>query len=168
MEQEERPLECATCQRKVEVTYHKLIQGVKNSFYCCSTCPHLRKKLGETPLDINNLSSSVCNHCHTSLESISKGQPVGCFECYKVFEKEILDYLTATKKIAFNPHLSVEKKSSFHVGKSPEESFNQSLAKRLEAFHQSLSEALVKENYEQAAWLRDQIEELQKKTDEQR
>ena len=58
--------------------------------------------------------------------------------------------------------------SILHVGKSPETEPLQLSQSRLNALNEDLGEALKGENYEQAAWLRDQINSLPWKTDERR
>jgi protein arginine kinase activator len=52
------------------------------------------------------------------------------------------------------------KKPYLHVGKTPVQEADISSASRIVNLNEALKEALNKENYEQAAWLRDQIKAL--------
>lgn len=55
------------------------------------------------------------------------------------------------------------KKQYLHAGKSPDQTVEVSAASRIVSLNEALKEALKKENYEQAAWLRDQIKALTEK-----
>jgi protein arginine kinase activator len=56
--------------------------------------------------------------------------------------------------------LAAKKVQQVHIGKSPTKPLVIPIASRLTSLNEALNEALKKENYEQAAWLRDQIKKL--------
>ncbi|MCB1083246.1 MAG: UvrB/UvrC motif-containing protein, partial [Simkania sp.] len=58
------------------------------------------------------------------------------------------------------------KNSSFHVGSTPQTNQKELNSCRLNSLNEALSDALKGENYEQAAWLRDQINSLMENTHE--
>jgi protein arginine kinase activator len=62
--------------------------------------------------------------------------------------------------------ISVKKNQTLHMGKSPHASMAPPASGRLTTLNEALNEALKKENYEQAAWLRDQIKALIEKEKE--
>lgn len=87
------------------------------------------------------------------------GASLGCKTCYDVFEDIIFAELQSAKKLP--ARISLTKKSSpIHIGKSPGESVEINPATRLLALNEALTETLQREDYEQAALLRDQIKEL--------
>jgi protein arginine kinase activator len=54
------------------------------------------------------------------------------------------------------------------MGKSPGKQPSYTLSDQLHSLNASLNESLKRENYEQAAWLRDQIKALKEKTDDRK
>lgn len=94
---------------------------------------------------------------------------MGCSECYQVFEDVILPEMLAAGKLP--PRLATAKKTiPIHIGRAPGESQELNPSLRLLALNEALNETLKREDYEQAAWLRDQIKALteqpEKKSDE--
>jgi protein arginine kinase activator len=88
--------------------------------------------------------NKVCHTCGMSLSEVqSKGQ-LGCPQCYEVFGPELQYFFTKAQG------------GTEHVGKHPRQEESDLLA-TLEEF---LDESIKKEDYEQAAALRDQIKEL--------
>ena len=102
-------------------------------------------------------------NCQTTLENVFMGYPLGCRECYSIFEHIILKELIKTGKV---PKQLIPKDTiknvALHVGKSPYVAKDDLTIKKIGSLHEALNEALKKENYEQAAWLRDQINTLKK------
>lgn len=141
----DRPLECSSCSKETVVKYSEVVDGKVTAFVCCQECPTLQSRLhGKTQLEPTELKQQgmCCGNCGTDLQAIKTGSLLGCFECYNVFEDVIRNELG---------------QQNSHVGRSkaaPE------LSNRLTELNLELNEALKKENYEQAAWLRDQIQEL--------
>ena len=53
-----------------------------------------------------------------------------------------------------------EREAALHTGRTPGETAKVSPAMRLVSLNEALNETLSREDYEQAAWLRDQIKKL--------
>jgi protein arginine kinase activator len=161
----ERPIECSECKRAVAVRYTEIVGNDLTEVYMCSECPILRHRLHGTP-HLEKVGGQevretelACGNCGTSLEAIRLGNPLGCSVCYEVFDDIILPELAAAHKIP-QRLASTRKLSSAHVGRSLGEVHEISPSLRLLALNEALNEMLKSEDYEQAAWLRDQIKAL--------
>jgi len=135
----------------------------------CKDCPILRQKLhghslthdGESYLRETGLA---CGNCGTTADEIKMGSSLGCGLCYEVFDELIISDLQSQGKILQKVNAS-KKTMPLHLGRSPGQIAEVSPAAKLLSLHQALHETLSREDYEQAAWLRDQIKAL---TDEKR
>jgi protein arginine kinase activator len=161
----ERPLECGECKRPIYVRYTEIVGDNMTETIMCSECPVLRRKLyGQPHIESTDAVSSgsmglACGNCGTTLDAVRVGTPLGCSHCYEVFEDIIISELFAADKIP--ARLSGGKKAhALHVGRTLGEVPEISPSARLLALNEALSETLKKEDYEQAAWLRDQIKAL--------
>lgn len=167
----ERPLDCTECKRPIAVLYTEIVENKMTRTMMCADCPHLEKRLYGTvrkePLvgDSEKEAALVCGNCGTTLEQIRVGQTLGCTECYEVFSPVLIDDMFKRGKIS--RHLSANKKTqSLHIGRSPGEVTEISPTLRLIALNEALDETLIREDYEQAALLRDQIKALKEKAKE--
>lgn len=166
----ERPVECSHCKKHIKVIYKEIIGDAILCSEMCHDCPILEQKLHGQPQesqspDIEDSTSLCCANCMTTLESIKTGFPLGCSNCYSVFEDIIIKELVEQDKLPSRgrKELLSKKSSPLHLGKSPKTSITIPSSSRLSSLNEALNEALKKENYEQAAWLRDQIKELMEK-----
>jgi protein arginine kinase activator len=134
-------------------------------------CPILQKKLhgmhkhnhDETHLE--GETGLCCGNCGTTLEAIQVGNPLGCTVCYEVFSELLVSEMFATNKIS--PQVSPNKSSiPLHIGRIPGETAEITPTLRLLALNEALNDTLKREDYEQAAWLRDQIKALTDKPSE--
>jgi protein arginine kinase activator len=92
------------------------------------------------------------------------GNLMGCAECYDVFADTLIDLLLKEDRIS--SHLMSNKKGqTLHIGRVPGEVTEISPTLHLIALNEALDEMLVREDYEQAALLRDQIKALKEKTE---
>lgn len=140
----------------------------------CLDCPILEQKLRGTPSQEASLESIAkepglaCGGCRMLLEAVKMGNPLGCSECYNVFGDYIISELIEEQKIPSNlkKGLTVRKNQPIHSGKSVGKQVNMPTSNRLTELNEALNEALKKENYEEAAGLRDQIKALMEKKDE--
>lgn len=156
----ERPLECSSCTRKVTVKYSEVKEVVKNCLYMCSDCPVLDKYLfHEETMDYSNSSNLACGHCNTTLLDLQRGEMLGCSDCYQTFENFINQELNE-----FAPSSEVEVS---HKGHKPGEIKEINPSLKILALNEALTKTLNEENYEQAAWLRDQIKDLKIKADDE-
>lgn len=167
----ERPVECGQCKKGAKVVYKEMVGRTVTTTEMCSDCPILLKKLhGMTPTEASGTveetpASLVCSKCHTSLEAVKMGNLMGCTECYALFGDLLVQELFAEDKIP--PQLEkATRNQPLHVGKTPGYTATSQGSNRLTSLNESLNEALKRENYEEAAWLRDQIKELTEKKDE--
>ena len=162
---EERPIECSGCKKEPTIVYHEVTQNSKTITHMCDGCPMLDSKLhgnpeGQTKENSFSQKSLVCLKCGTSLEQIKMGNLLGCDECYNIFSDLLKQELIASSVI--NPNLK-KSSPSFHIGKTPSLDQEYQGNEKLSHLNSALGDALKKENYEQAAYLRDQINEIMEK-----
>jgi len=161
---DDRPLECGECKKPLAVRYTLVIGDTITHTMMCADCPVLQRHLFGSAHGIpHSLAEGnagiACGNCGTTLDAVRMGAPLGCKTCYEVFEEIILAELQAAKKIP--PRIQLSKKSSpIHIGRSPGEKLEITPAMRLVALNEALTETLQREDYEQAALLRDQIKKL--------
>ena len=159
----ERPVECGECKRTVKVIYKEIVDHATTRTEMCDECPILKAKLhGDLTSAEKKASSICCGVCGTSLESVQMGQPLGCSECYVVFADTIIRELIATDTIpsALKKKAETHRLQTLHLGRAPEQTASSALSMKLASLNEALNEALKKENYEQAAYLRDQIKAI--------
>jgi len=167
----ERPIECTECRRPIAVHYTEIVNNNFIETAMCAECPVLRHKLQGTPHSEQTAKKAdgstglACGNCGTTLESIRVGTPLGCEICYEVFDDIILPEMAAANRLP--PRiLSNKKNQPIHLGRTPGQSQEINPSLRLLALNEALSEMLKSEDYEQAAWLRDQIKALTEKRQE--
>ncbi|MCB1149033.1 MAG: UvrB/UvrC motif-containing protein [Chlamydiia bacterium] len=161
---EDRPLECSSCRKAIAVRYTEVSGGVTQHTIMCADCPQLEKRLHGIPLydekEGRGDAGLCCGNCGTTLAHIRTGGFLGCSVCYDVFGDLLLGELEAMHKVS--PRLSLAKQGMpIHVGRAPGEVKKLSPSARLVALNEALTESLGREDYEQAALLRDQIKELE-------
>lgn len=167
----DRPLECGECKKPVAVHYTEVVGKTITHTTMCSDCPELQRRLqgvpsqqtadGKLPFE----GGLACGNCGTTLEYIRVGGSVGCSECYAVFDDILINELLAADKVP--ARLATAKKSApVHIGRSTGETQEMNSSLRLLALNEALDETLKREDYEQAAFLRDQIKELTEKSEE--
>lgn len=160
----DRPLECTECKKPIAVWYTEIVGNSVTHTCMCADCPELQKRLhGTNPNElVANQTGNAgleCGNCGTKLEEIRRGQRLGCPECYTVFEDILLLEMQNIEHLA--PRIQPGKKSiPIHIGRAPGEKMAINPSSRLLALNEALNETLSKEDYEQAAWLRDQIKAL--------
>lgn len=170
----ERPVECSGCKKPTKVIYKEMIGNSLMITEMCSDCPILEQKLHGTPSQetaSENLAKGpglACGGCEMLLESVKMGNPLGCSQCYNVFGDYLISELIEEQKIPshLKKGLTVRKNQPIHTGKSAGKQVNMPASNRFTELNEALNEALKKENYEEAAWLRDQIKALVEKKDE--
>ncbi len=168
----DRPVECSQCKKPIKVTYKEIVDASMICTEMCADCPVLQQKLhGQTPAIASREGLTeteaglCCGNCRTSLESVKMGNPLGCSECYSVFADVLVSELIAADRIPsrIKKEFPAKKTQPLHLGKSPNKPLTIPSSSRLTALNEALNEALKKENYEQAAWIRDQIKDLTQK-----
>jgi protein arginine kinase activator len=164
----ERPLECSECKKPIAIRYTEIVGDSITHTSMCADCPELQRRLhGTSPKELvaNQTGSPAgleCGNCGTTLEEVKRGHRLGCSDCYTVFEDVLLNELQAGNYVP--ARLTPAKKGpSIHIGRSPGEQVSISPSSRLLALNEALKETLSREDYEQAASLRDQIKALTEK-----
>lgn len=161
----DRPLECGECKKTIAIRYTEIVGDAITHTSMCADCPELQLRLhGTNPRDfVANQAGSVaglaCGNCGTTLEDIKRGHRLGCSECYTVFEDVLLIEMQAANRIPSRV-MPTKKSIPLHIGRSPGEKLAINPSSRLLALNEALKETLSREDYEQAAWLRDQIKAL--------
>jgi protein arginine kinase activator len=168
----ERPVECSACKKPIKIIYKEIVDGSILCTEMCADCPILQHKLhkiGEKAAETEQ--GLCCGRCGTTLESIKTGSPLGCSECYAIFSTLIIGELIARDLLpaSLKQTLITKKQTPIHIGKSPGKVFTFAPSNRIIALTEALNDALRRENYEEAASLRDQIKALteQKQDDRQ-
>lgn len=168
----DRPLDCSECKKPGVILYTEIVGDTMTRTTMCADCPHLQKRLyGQGKIDTLGPALKVhtalaCGNCGTSLDAIRMGHDLGCASCYEVFADILIDVLFKEKKIS--KHLAATSRNQpFHIGRAPGEISEISPTLRLIALNEALDETLIREDYEQAAMLRDQIEALKRKGHEE-
>ncbi len=96
----------------------------------------------------------ICPICKSTKRDLAKTGRAGCAECYNVFSEEL-------SKIIYGIH-----GNTTHLGSAPGKHVEE-LAKRdeIEALKKEQEEAVLSENYEKAAEIRDKIKAIENKED---
>lgn len=174
----ERPVECSHCKKPVKVVYKEIVDRATFCTQMCADCPVLEQKLhGDAylvkPGEGHKGAEISCGNCLTTQESVKTGNPLGCSECYTVFSDLLVSQLIESGSVParLKKTLSIKRSQPLHAGKSPEKTYTIAASSKLVALNEALNDALKRENYEQAAWIRDQIKALTekpKKSDERK
>lgn len=167
----ERPLECTECKKPVKVWYTEVVGSTITHQVMCADCPVLQRQLGHLGPELSEEATIegetglCCGSCGTTLQAIRTGHSLGCSNCYEVFTDVLVSELAASGKLV--PHLTKSRRSrTMHIGRAPGEKGTLSPSLQLVALNEAMRETLSREDYEQAAWLRDQIKELTEQPDE--
>ena len=133
-----------------EDTINSLIRDFKN-MEDSGEMKQINNKNDIEPLLDNEVKEDIiCSVCNTSFEEYKKTGKLGCSKCYSAFEKQL------------KPIIEGIYGYSEHIGKFPKDEFKDIQAIRtVEQLKEQLNIAIQKEEYEQAAKLRDEILELE-------
>jgi len=160
---------CEECGRK-EAAFHytEIINGFATELHLCEDCA--QKKGINFPasfsfadllgglLESESLPSlareSNCKNCGLSYSDFKKSSFLGCSQCYRYFHQSL------------EPLLKKIHGSSKHIGKSPKKKGKEKERGKegydIELLQSQLKEAVAKEEFEEAAKLRDKIKEIEK------
>ena len=163
-EEKERPFECTACRKGIKVLYTLVIRDTITEQVMCGDCPELKRRLqGSSTLETQEKKPGetglVCGTCGTYLEQVRTGHSLGCSACYTVFNDFIVQELIDQKVLP--ERVEKQKKTvPLHIGKIPGKIPAENASLRLLALNEALEETLKREDYEEAARLRDQIKHL--------
>lgn len=170
---------CERCQKEEATTHIKEnINGDSKELHLCDECA---KQLGyekmfaefnpfeDMAVNLQGFLGSLfsqgmpgrtiedkrCSFCGTTFEELASNAKAGCANCYKEFYNELL------------PSLARIHGKTSHVGKIPGTAGREIKLKReVESKRKQLQEAVIAQEYETAAKLRDEIKELEKRVTE--
>lgn len=158
---------CDKCKSKeAHVFIERTINGEKEKFSLCSECAaKMEKELpftidlgsffsGFNPfggVSIQQAQSPKCSMCGLTYDQFEKHGRLGCAHCYEDFRQQLVPVI---KRI----HGSQQ-----HTGYANSEADKKRLA--VQELKAKLSEAILHENYEEAARLRDEIKALEEVQD---
>ncbi|MBL0920585.1 MAG: UvrB/UvrC motif-containing protein [Phycisphaerales bacterium] len=162
-------MHCDTEGCGAEATVHETLirNGKKVERHLCEKCARKQGIVYQTPVPINELlskivmsqglapepgaKSGVCPGCGMTWAHFRQKGLLGCGECYKTFEKELMPLIERAHE-----------GGATHTGKSPRRAGSRSeiLHGRLASLRRQLQEAVAAEQYERAAALRDQLREV--------
>lgn len=159
-------MKCQKCnEREANTHIQKIVNGKKTEYYLCSKCA---AETGELKFTINGdfddffgsffgkgagffptTTEKICDNCQMSLSEFLKSGRLGCSKCYEEFG-------SALSKPLRQIHGAVS-----HTGKVPkrgeEKISRESKIRRLKA---ELDKAVLNQEFEKAAELRDEIKSL--------
>jgi len=155
-------VKCNHCSKKAVIHYAEVVDGKIKKVDLCEECAakiglNIQSSFSVSDFlgGLTNESSvagkneTVCGTCSMSYEEFKKKGRLGCSECYRIFNDDL-------KSVVDQIHHSLQ-----HKGKIPEQSHDpSSKRKRVAELRNELKQAVEEENYEKAAYLRDQIKKL--------
>ena len=165
----DHPLECNECKKSISVCYTEITDEGIIQTSMCAECPELQRRLhGINPqeLKVNQIGGAanlVCGNCGTTFEEIKRGHRLGCPECYTVFEDLLLIEMQTANRYPLHT-ISKKKNVQVHIGRARGEKLAVNPSSRLMALNEALKDMLSREDYEQAALLRDQIKAITEHT----
>ena len=162
---------CETCGKKMAtVHWTEMVNDAVKKMHLCEACAAAKG------LDVNNPAAFsdvllglgaqkppaakerdvACALCHMRISDFKKTSRLGCQACYDTFADEL------------KPLLEAMHKGNLHVGKVPshkdaKEAVKGGLPPSLVVLRHKLEAAIAAEQYEEAARLRDQIQQCAKK-----
>ncbi len=171
-------MKCQKCNKRDANTHiTKIINGVKTELYLCSQCAEQSGELADFGLgfdkEFDNFFSgffgggqlgesmnrslsgqNTCSLCGISLNEVMKQGKLGCSDCYKSFAEHLLRPL---KQIHGNTR---------HTGKIPKRCGGDiRRVAEIDSLQNELSRAVMDQNFEKAAELRDKINELKSQSE---
>lgn len=167
---------CQECgERPASLHFTKIVNGEKTEFHLCESCAREKGELlpgGQNGFSIHNLLSGMlnfdypnqtaaktetaprelrCKTCGLTYQQFSKIGRFGCSDCYRYFERVL-------EPLFRRVHGNTE-----HSGKVPERTGGQLKRKReLSDLRARLQSLVAREEFEEAARVRDRIRELER------
>ncbi|MFA5251815.1 MAG: UvrB/UvrC motif-containing protein [Phycisphaerae bacterium] len=164
-------MQCQVCQKK-EATIHltEITDGVRSEMHLCEHCAQEEGIAVKSQLSINELLSGLlatqpsddemfggaeheqaCPHCGFTLAQFTKEAVLGCPYDYEVFEKSLLPLIE-----------KAHDGKTVHRGKVPSKTPKDTKKQiKLASLRQQLEASVQSEDYELAAKLRDEINQLE-------
>jgi protein arginine kinase activator len=165
-------MKCESCQKN-EATIHltQVVNGVVKKVHICEPCAKGSGLDLNSPISITDILLGLgdgmadalpaeldvtCPACHLRKTDFKKNGRLGCEKCYETFMGEVQSLVNAMHR------------SNQHVGKIPARAGSTArLAAETGGLQKKLEQAVAREDFEQAARLRDQIQQLRNRAAEQ-
>ena len=163
-------MQCDFCENPATVFLTQLVEGEMKKMNLCEDCAREKgvsdpagfsladvllgggpvQEEGATMPATGETGGKVCPNCGFSFAKFQQVGRLGCSVCYETFRDEIQKRLRAMHK------------GTTHVGRVPEGLMEaHERQQRLEQLRERLEQAIATENYEEAAGLRDEIQEVE-------
>jgi protein arginine kinase activator len=155
-------MKCHHCDKQATVHLTQILNGQMHKMDLCESCAQAKGVTNPENLSISNLmdkvelevdtsgTSMVCESCGITHQEFKKGGRLGCEACYHVF-RPVLD-----------PLLDGMHAGTRHLGKVPAGSESRiHLEQSIGVLKKKLQDAVEKEDFEEAASLRDELRDLQ-------
>lgn len=161
-ENEKRPPGCENCKKPCVIHLTQIINGELKKADMCETCPYakqlqdplqfglMEKLLGIAMQQEVSMGGKelVCDNCGYSEAEFQKTGRLGCPECYNVFVTPKLEILRNIQD------------AEVHKGKAPKNQDKRIMRQSVAQLNKELLDAVEKEDYENAAKIRDRLKEL--------
>lgn len=163
---------CQNCGKNEATTHIKqIINGDMAESHLCSDCAtHLGYSdvfsgfslnlselfggfLGDMMPSVTSGKTSRCPKCGTSFEEIARDGRVGCSDCYRTFYDKLLPSIQRI-------HGKI-KHSGKTVSASTEHTEKETVEKKIEKLKAKMNDAVAKQDFENAAKIRDEIKALE-------
>lgn len=158
-------MKCEKCHREASVHLTEIVNGQAMEKHLCKECAMAENYTVADQVPVSQLLEALvqqaggkeaaqakCEVCGQSYKDFRSNGLLGCPHDYKVFESLLLPLLERAHEGA-----------SHHIGKVPVNAdAGEKRQKELVRLRKLLQDAVVKEDYERAAGLRDQIKTLEK------
>lgn len=164
-------MQCQICNKRAAVIHlTEITDGMRTEMHLCEHCAQQQGIAAKSHISINELLNGLltvqptedellgsseremaCPHCGFTLHQFRKGGVLGCPHDYEVFEKSLLPLIEKAHNGRTN-----------HCGKVPSRTPQDTKAEiERSNLRQQLQTAVQNEDYELAAKLRDQIDQLE-------
>ena len=163
---------CQNCGKNEATTHIKqIINGDMAESHLCSECAsHLGYSdmfsgfglnlselfggfLGDTKPSISSGKALRCPKCGSSFDEIVHSGKVGCADCYRTFYDRLLPSIQRI-------HGKI-KHSGKTAAAAPSQQGVETVAEKIEKLRAAMNEAVAKQNFEDAAKIRDEIKSLE-------
>ncbi len=156
-----RPEKCSHCKNPCTIHLTQIVDGSCAKVDLCQDCPVAKNAQSNESFNLigdfggpKTIAPSFdkktgCPACGFTKENFKERGRLGCSYCYTFFESSI-------EPILENIHTGTE-----HLGKCPGKESGRPKQMDLGELKKKLSELILREEYEQAAVVRDQIKELE-------
>lgn len=163
-------MKCDLCEKEAVVHLTQVINGEMKEVHYCEehakqqgldihsplSITDLLMGIGESKQGMEHQLSPACPRCGLSRDEFRQSGRLGCPDCYKTFMAELAVAIKAMHH------------SSQHVGKIPaREGIQTRIKSQIARFQKDLDAAIAREDYEQAAEIRDRISEARAQAEEQ-